>query len=953
MHPSSKQRRTGQLAGAIALLALLVTSCVEPGPTGTGVRSGSDEPRTSAVEPLAVQAQELGTAIRGHVMFPAARSTQAAPDYAAKNATLTLISLADNLSIVTGRTNADGTFVLSLNGFTPAAGSVYLLEASRGLDDNAAGNEVARFRTFLTWSGSAWTSISGATIAINAQTTAVAVVSSLDPINVPPSATMNKVTGTTVNAAPALTNHSVTEISTLAGEMLNYLVQDFDPVYNTPSIKPGITTLTPSNPTAGGAVVIKGSGFSPIQSSNVVLFGTATASIFTASAKTLGVFVPPGAPNSGVVTVKTALGTSPQAAAYTITASGGSGGSGGGGSAGGLSISELVPANGAPGDSIMIRGSGFSTVLAENVVKFAGIDAVVTYADTDTVVAKVPNGAASGPLTVTVAGVTKGFYFNFTVPIIASFTPNNGNELTSVTVNGQNFSSQGPQSKIRFNGVPSPNITSWFGTQAVGLAPPPTLTAKISGPVTVQSDAGIISQTGGPFTARQNVIENFSTTNQRNAGTNAAWGSNALQPAAAVTTFTQTNFSTNTNTNVGLTASNQLTQYPVIRHTGQIPGNSWCAQLGVDATSYFVNNNGTVYRYSLVDGSAMGTRTMVYQSSSASYLYLASENAYAEIGGNSASIYKFNAFAGAYTSSGYTHTGILASNGTHYLVNSNWGSYTIINTSFGAVANPFSVNYTNSAAGFTGSPNFLYKDSTAASITTLQKLTYPGSTTAVVNLPFAIGSTGLTSLGSPTIGSNGTNLFVLGSNASYNGGALSLFRFAFDGTTISLVSTAAGTSVTSAISLPANSIWDTLTFSRTVPTGATLTVDVLDGATNAVLLTNVSSGASLNGLTAASIKLRANLANAPTLTSWSVTTRPSYAISNGYDTGTNYGTYELPAITANNTSYAIQYSDSADNTAWGSWVSDITTLSRRYIRFKVNFSGSGTQITRVTLPYTY
>ncbi|HEY9899570.1 MAG TPA: IPT/TIG domain-containing protein [Pantanalinema sp.] len=911
-----------------------------------------------AIEHAASQARATDTAIRGALSMPGDRTILAAPDYASKNATLTLVSLSDNLTIVTGRTNADGTFVLSLNGFTPLPGSTFLLEASRGLNNHAAGNDVARFRTFLTWTGGAWTSTSGTSIVINAQTTAVAVISSLDPIDVPPGGTMNKVSGTSLNASPALTNHPDSEIALLATEMLSYLNKDFDPVRNTANIGPSITTLTPSNPTSGGAMIITGSGFSPIQSGNVVRFGAASASIFTASSTALGVFVPPGAPSSGVVTVKTGVGTSKEAAAYALSASGGGGGSGGG-SAGGLSISALVPANGAPGDSIMIRGTGFSTTLSDNVVKFAGVDAEVTYADSDMVVAKVPAGAASGPMTVTVGGVTKGFFFNFTVPIIASFSPNTGNELTSVTVNGQNFATQGPQSKIRFNGTPSPNITSWFGTQAVGLAPPPSLTARISGPLTVQSDAGIISQSGGPFTARQNVVENFATTNQKNGSTNAAWGSNALQPASAVTTFTQSNFSANTNVGVALNGSNQLTMLPaVMAHTGQQPGGSWATQLGVDGASYFFGNgSGTVYRYSLFDGSSMGTRGMG-TNSAGSYVYLPTENLYAEFGPNNAAIYKYNAFAGSQVTSGYSHTSFLATNGTHYLVNSNWGNYSIIGTGLGAVANPWSL--TNSgglaAAGFTGSPTFLLKNSTAASITTLQALTYPGGANDTVNLPFTIGSTGL-SMAYPTIGSNGTDLFILGSNAAYNGGALSLFRFKVNGSAITFASGASGTSLTSAFALPASSIWDTLTFNGTVPAGTALTVDVLDGSTNAVLMSNVSSGTSLNGLAAGSLKLRATMTGGntavPLLTSWSVTTRPSFAISNGYDTGTNYGVYESPVINANNGSYTIQYQDSADNNAWGSWVSDITTLTRRYIRFKVNFSASNTQITRITLPYTY
>lgn len=64
-------------------------------------------------------------------------------------------------------------------------------------------------------------------------------------------------------------------------------------------------------------------------------------------------------------------------------------------------ISGFTPTSGASGIYVTLRGANFSPVLAENVVKVGGLDAEVTSAQPTQLVAIVPPGAKSGPVSVT------------------------------------------------------------------------------------------------------------------------------------------------------------------------------------------------------------------------------------------------------------------------------------------------------------------------------------------------------------------------------------------------------------------------------------------------------------------------------------------------------------------------------------------------------------------------
>ncbi len=976
----------------VAVLASVVAACQLSGPTPvspSGARAGEAVAKVSRALAGVANSQAAGmAALSGQVDFPGRYSLQANASYASNGATLTLVALADNSIVTTGQTDLSGKLYLPLAGFNPPANSLYLLEATHGLDNNAAGSQMARFRTLLKWKGSAWDSISGATIGINSQTTAVAIISSIDP-NVQPGGTMGKVTGTAVNTSPPFTGYSPTQISALATSIVGYLTNDLDPVASTPAIVPAITTLQPPNPGAGGAMIVMGEGFSPVPSGNTVLFGTATASLFMASPTALGVYVPANALQAGTVSVKTSLGTSSSNPAYVITT--GSGGSGGSGGSSGLEVSSVSPDSGAPGDSIMVRGNGFSTTKTDNVVAFNGIAATVTYADPQTLIVTAPAGNTTGALTVRVGTVTKGTFFLSNVPTITSFNPTTANQSNTITISGQNFGIQGEYSAVHFNGsTDAPGINTWFNTQVECAVPSPSLSKQISGPLKVLTGSGVLSASGGTFTALQSLSEDFTTTTRRNTGaTTATWGSGAINPAAAsaIAPAIPSNANTNTFSANGIVTLAPKNDGNLVFHTGVLPNITNENQIGVDGTYYYIPYGGSYsYQYSKTTGALQASKnttynTVVYDPNNYNGQKYISYNAYTS---NSypfylgttpwATTYAISYYVGAYGWGRYpwyarsNYGGYLATNGAVYFAyayNAIRGYYNFYGGNYSTSryydyhsSHKFSAY---SAAGLTSVNTYYYVPSSSTTISTLSTMTTGGGGSSV-NLPFSISKPSNASYPGamgPAVGSDGSNLYILGNSAAYNGGKSCLFKFSVSGSTVTFLGAynTSGNSVSPVATRPAGAIWDTVNFTATKPTGTTLTVDILDGATNNVLLSNVSSGQSLNSLTAATLKLRANLSTTdgkvtPVLNSWNVTTRGATAVSIGYDTSTLFASYKAPTINSSGTN-AIKYSDSADNVTFGSWVTSPTALSRRYIRYEVSLLTSASKVTGISMPYAY
>lgn len=109
-----------------------------------------------------------------------------------------------------------------------------------------------------------------------------------------------------------------------------------------------------------------------------------------------------------------------------------------------LSIVAFAPNHGKEGDSVTIIGSAFIANPAQNTVSFNGTPATVSTATATTIVAVVPAGASSGPISVSNTNGTVTSANSFSVvaaPVITAVTPNEvAREVTTrVDISGANL----------------------------------------------------------------------------------------------------------------------------------------------------------------------------------------------------------------------------------------------------------------------------------------------------------------------------------------------------------------------------------------------------------------------------------------------------------------------------------------------------------------------------------
>lgn len=152
---------------------------------------------------------------------------------------------------------------------------------------------------------------------------------------------------------------------------------------------PLIQRVAPLSGPAGTEVTITGNNFSAEPAENIVSFNGINAIIKTATEQQMVVVLPAGA-GKGImnVTVNDQLTAGPEFVEQA------------------LGISRLTPDNGYnPGAEITLKGTGFSTNPAENIVTFNGVPAQVTAATDTTVIAILPAGFSTGPVNITVRGV--------------------------------------------------------------------------------------------------------------------------------------------------------------------------------------------------------------------------------------------------------------------------------------------------------------------------------------------------------------------------------------------------------------------------------------------------------------------------------------------------------------------------------------------------------------------
>jgi hypothetical protein len=165
-------------------------------------------------------------------------------------------------------------------------------------------------------------------------------------------------------------------------------------------------------------------------------------------------------------------------------------------------ITSIDPKQGAPGATVVIRGRHFSTKKEENHVRFQSVPATVLSASAGELAVLVPEGAASGVVSVTIgdhsATSSEEFTVNAAAPLISSVSPGKGDPGTLVEVTGDNFSAG---ATVLFGNLPASEVTVVSKTKLTAKVPAGVLTNFIK---VVSNDLEGVSPQ--PFYARPLIV---------------------------------------------------------------------------------------------------------------------------------------------------------------------------------------------------------------------------------------------------------------------------------------------------------------------------------------------------------------------------------------------------------------------------------------------------------------
>lgn len=380
--------------------------------------------------------------IVGRVDFSSLRQTQATVGDVLDRATVSLIDALTGETRTTAISDASGNFSLSMPGFVPITDGTYVVEAVKGLGAQLPGRTAPRLRTVVQHTPAGWLSLTnaaaGGAIVINKHTTALAIVSALDPIGLPALQAMGKVRATppsALNAAPTWPSHPDSELDNLAADVETTLGRDDDPIATVDTIKPSLQGITPTSGSANQVISLTGSGFTG--GTTTVKLGAMvvpSSNIFAITKNRIIFTVPVGA-SSGNVVVSTSRGGDSNGQPFTVPNSAA------------VSVQAISPNPARPAATVTITGTGFSTTLANNTINVNGINVTPTFANNTSLVFQVPSNATSGNVNVKVGPDTSNNYYltieSLTTPQVSSLFPNVGSNKSIVSIKGQNFGPDG------------------------------------------------------------------------------------------------------------------------------------------------------------------------------------------------------------------------------------------------------------------------------------------------------------------------------------------------------------------------------------------------------------------------------------------------------------------------------------------------------------------------------
>lgn len=123
-----------------------------------------------------------------------------------------------------------------------------------------------------------------------------------------------------------------------------------------------------------------------------------------------------------------------------------------------LKIFSLEPTEALIGDTIIIRGEGFSPELLTNGIFFQGAERIVPFKmDRSQLFVAVPEGALPGPVTVNILNeeTSDSPPLDIIIPVVSNITPEQAWVGDTVMIYGENFRPRAIENKVRFQPAPS------------------------------------------------------------------------------------------------------------------------------------------------------------------------------------------------------------------------------------------------------------------------------------------------------------------------------------------------------------------------------------------------------------------------------------------------------------------------------------------------------------------
>lgn len=185
---------------------------------------------------------------------------------------------------------------------------------------------------------------------------------------------------------------------------------------------PKVTSILPAGGAAGAVVTITGDNFrTAVNGTRVTFGGIQATNVNVIDTMTLTCVVPVGVV-TGRIVVTTIGGNGTSPTTFTVVPA--------------PTITRLSATSGTSGTAVTITGANLTYLIG---VDINGVPAIVNTQTATTVGITVSNDATTGPIhVVTSSGTATGA--NFLVrPSITTLTPSSGRRLSSVTINGTNF----------------------------------------------------------------------------------------------------------------------------------------------------------------------------------------------------------------------------------------------------------------------------------------------------------------------------------------------------------------------------------------------------------------------------------------------------------------------------------------------------------------------------------